>query len=188
MNSFLKGLLPKSTKSQRKKKGRFNSGTSSTTTQSTETSSDSKSDGTSSNVDIFENVFNFEEVMSNGSTSGSNSDLASSSASVSGATESEIVSVENFDLDINEFFMPQSVNGNISISLRNSLLKLRHTRRHLAKLIDSKKPGSDSGSASSSLTNPSTPVGQFTKQIAISSLSRLVPTLLKNKSHSRPNL
>lgn len=176
------GLLPK-TKSSRKKKGRYNSGNSSTTTQSTDTNSSetsSKLESASSTVDIFENVFNFEDIVRS-TTAESNSDLASSSASISGTTESEACT--NFDLEINEFFMPQfdaastasgSGNGNISMSLRNSLLKLRHTRRHLAKLIDSKKPASDSSSTSSSLTNSSgTPLGtQFTKQMTISALSR----------------
>lgn len=176
------GLLPK-TKSSRKKKGRFNSGNSSTTTQSTDTNSSeasSKLESASSAVDIFENVFNFEDIVRSATTD-STSDLASSSASISGTTESEACT--NFDLEINEFFMPQfdaasttsgSGSGNISMSLRNSLLKLRHTRRHLAKLIDSKRPASGSSSTSSSLTNSSgTPLGtQFTKQMTISALSR----------------
>lgn len=164
------GLLTK-TKGSRKKKGRFNSGTSSTTTQSTDTTNDQKLEAALSNVDIFENVFNYDELVSGSSTSGSNSDLTSTS----GVTESESNTNETFDLDINEFLMPQApeTTGNISMSLRNSLLKLRHTRRHLAKLIDSKKPSSGSSSTSSSLTNSGTQLGaQFSKQITISALSR----------------
>jgi len=166
------GLLPK-TKSHKKKKGRFDSGTSSITTLSTDTQS----------TDIFENVFNFDEVVrsATGFTTDSSSDLASSAASVSGTTESEniIADGHELDFDINEFFMPQLCqeqgNGNISNSLRNSLLKLRHTRRHLAKLIDSKKnlSLSDGSSSSGSLTNLNTQLGtQPTKQITISALSR----------------
>lgn len=163
------GLLPKS-KNSRKKKGRFNSGNSSTTTQSTETSSDQVGTG---NMDIFENVFNFDEVIRNSTITDSSSDLASSSASISGTTESENCVNENLELDINEFLMPQfqdSGSGNISMSLRNSLLRLRHTRRHLAKLIDSKKPSSASSSTSSSLTNSTGT--HLAKQITISALSR----------------
>ena len=146
-------------------KGRFNSGNSSTTTHSTDTNP--------SNVDIFENVFSYNDDCAARSTCGeSSSDLASCSASV-------------LDLEINEFFMPQldaasvtsgngNGTGNISLSLRNSLLRLRHTRRHLAKLIESKRPTSGSSSASSSLTNSSaTPLAtQFTKQMTISALAR----------------
>ncbi len=161
------GLLPK-TKSQKKKKGRFDSGTSSTTTQSTDTASS----------DLFENVFSFDDVVR---TTDSSSDLTSSAASVSGTTESENMmgDGQEVDFDINEFFMPQVCleqgNGKISNSLRNSLLQLRHTRRHLAKLIESKKGASLSGgsSTSGSMTNLNTPLGaQPTKQITISALSR----------------
>jgi len=114
-------------------------------------------------------------------TTDSSSDLTSSAASVSGTTESENMMGDGheMDFDINEFFMPQVCleqgNGKISNSLRNSLLQLRHTRRHLAKLIESKKGASLSGgsSTSGSMTNLNTPLGaQPTKQITISALSR----------------
>ena len=129
------------------------------------------------------------------SISGSTSDLtdmminSSLVASFSGAAVSDLLENNNnnnnvleFDLEINEFFMPavsqvnNSNNVNISISLRNSLLKLRHTRRHLAKLIESKKCGGLSGGSSTSsgsLTSLNN-TGQFNtmKQMTISALSR----------------
>ena len=140
------GIL-KASKNSRKK-GRFNSGTSSTTTQS-EVSSTVETTATNMGVDIFENVFNFDEMTSQ-------SDYCDSLDEINAAE-----------------FVPET-NGNISMSLRNSLLKLRHTRRHLAKLMDSKKSSSAS-SASSSLTNPATPLttATFAKHIGqVSALSR----------------
>lgn len=130
-------------KSKSKKKNRFNSGTNTTNSQ---TNTDSETSlKHQQEQDIFENVFNYSESV--------NTDL-----------------IDDYSDNYNEFEFNSDLSyepmGHISVSLRNSLLKLRHKRRHLARLIENE----NKKSASTASSSPSTTSSHLIKQM--SSVSR----------------
>ena len=126
---------------KKKNKDRFNSGDSTTNTSATLNNNNINNKNISVSEDIFENVFNYDELILN--------------AIEDSPSETTGIVVADDLIDTELFFYNENINsstGQISMSLRNSLLKLRHTRRHLARMLEqeSQKSTNASSTASSS--------------------------------------
>ena len=102
----------------------------------------------SNNNDIFENVFNYDDQFE--------CELELEEPNEQGTTVTESfyyndsAMITNATSGCSSAASPTYFNSNISVSLRNSLLKLRHSRRHLATLIETNKNSSTSTSSTTS--------------------------------------
>ncbi len=145
----------------------------------------SQSHGASNNVDIFENVFNYNDDDDDNEKLLT---LADEEILFSENQSENLNYLDDFNhYDPNQYYDEnsdyfQTVSSNISLSLRNSLLKLRHSRRHLAALIEqnSQKLTNNKRGASNGST---TPVSSTTSSLTTTSNMSLYKQHLLNSQN-----